>query len=175
MSLPVSVPGSHQPLPRAGGTWGLAAACFESESRRLPCGARPASKGPEGCLVLKSMSWGCRPRRPSHLVSLLGWGKSWLLVRSGLSKVLCLGGVLLRRITLAWKQGELGVLKTCVFLTRDRDLPCGLQLYRTTVVASDFWSWDEGAALLLLFLWSLLFCTHPSSFQVEQTNNSTGV
>ena len=44
MSLPVSVPGPCRALPRAGGAWGLAAACFESESRHPPCGARTASR-----------------------------------------------------------------------------------------------------------------------------------
>lgn len=85
MSLPVSVLGPHGALPRAGEAWGLATACFKGESRYPPWGAQTRLQGPEGCLILKSMSRGCRTGCCVYLMSLLGCGRSWLPVWSDLS------------------------------------------------------------------------------------------
>lgn len=170
MSLPVSVLRPHSALTRAGGAWVLAAACFESKSRHPPCGARPASRAPEDCLVPKSMSWGCRTGRSSHLVSLLGWGRLWLLVQSGVSI-----SPLSWWHTPSMEMGSIWALLRLMSVTRDQDLLRGDSLSRPVVTPGSFWSWGEGVACAGSFSFRAFpFCTQPFSFQIKQTQ-STGV
>lgn len=127
MSLPVSVRSRRPALPGAGGAWALAAACFESESRRPPPvgPARPPGGPRRPPLFGRACRWGCRTGRPLRLVSLSVWRRSPLLVQSGMSESCVL---------------------VAYFSDGNPSMETGYTWWQPLKTRGLTWSWDERAA-----------------------------